>query len=86
MFAAINISHLADSVQYWGEKAGVSGFFIDNIANWWFSRDKLFEQLQMLTEVNSRGARYGVVTVTFSKWHSDMENCRTGWMTKNGRM
>ena len=60
MFAAINISHLADSVQYWSEKAGVNGFFIDNIANWWTSRDKLFEKLQVLTEVNSRGARYGV--------------------------
>jgi hypothetical protein len=60
MFAAINISHLADSIPYWSEKVGVNGFFIDDIANWWTSRDKLFEKLPILTEVNTNGARYGV--------------------------
>lgn len=60
MFASINISHLSGSIQYWGEKVGVNGFFIDGIANWWTSRDELFKKLELLTEVNAKGARFGV--------------------------
>ena len=60
MFAAIDVHHLVGSTQFWGVKVGVNGFFVDNMANWWTSRDELFEKLQVLTEVNTKGARYGV--------------------------
>lgn len=60
MFSGIDVSHLADSVQYWGEKVGVSGFFVSSMADWWTSRDKLLEKLKVLTELNTKGARYGV--------------------------
>jgi hypothetical protein len=43
-----------------GGEVGISGFLLRDIADWWVSRGKLFEKLQLLTEVNAKGKRYGV--------------------------
>jgi len=60
MFSAADIYYLVDSVQFWGEKVGVNGFFLAYLADWWTPKEKLFENIAILTDVNKKGASYGV--------------------------
>lgn len=60
IFSSVDIYYVADTVQKLGEDVGVNGFLFLYIADWWTPREKLFENLEVLREVNSKGAKYGV--------------------------
>jgi hypothetical protein len=60
LFSAVDVYYLADSVQFWGEKVGVNGFFLAYLADWWTPREKLFENVAILMDVNKKGTSYGI--------------------------
>lgn len=60
LFSAVDIHYLTDSIQKWGGEVGVNGFFLSYLANWWTPKEKLFEHINVLTDLNRKGTRYGI--------------------------
>jgi len=60
MFTEIDVNYLNDTIKTWGEKAGINGFMLTHIADWWTPRNQLFENMEILKEMNQKGALYGV--------------------------
>ena len=60
IFSAIDIYYVADNVQKWGEDVGANGFLFSHIAEWWTTKEKLADNLDVLREVNRKGAKHGL--------------------------
>jgi len=60
MFSAMDIAYLADSSRFWGGRVGINGFILSYLADWWTNKEKLFENVLIITELNKKGSPYGV--------------------------
>lgn len=60
IFSTVDIQYLSDSVERWGKEIGVNGFLLSYVADWWTQRAELFRNLDLMREVNRRGAACGV--------------------------
>ncbi|MDR4499802.1 MAG: hypothetical protein MRK02_18070 [Candidatus Scalindua sp.] len=47
-------------MQKWHEEAGMNGFILSYVADWWSPRKIIFENYKVLTEINKKGIHYGL--------------------------
>src|SRR5262249_15747754 len=59
-FTAVDGQHLADSLEYWGNEVGANGFMLSYIAEWWSTKEQIFNNLDLLKTINAKGPQYGI--------------------------
>src|SRR5215470_13875709 len=59
-FSAVDGQYLADSLEYWGNEVGANGFILSYVAEWWSTKDQIFNNLDLLKKINEKGPQYGI--------------------------
>lgn len=58
LFPPIDVRHLAQTTDYWGNDVGINGFMLAYVAQWWSTKSEIFDNLEILKKINTQGRKH----------------------------